>query len=599
MKKRTMRLIAALASAAMVASSFGIGAFAAEGDGSTPRNETLYFAGQQWGTINDWNPMSANSNNAMGIQQKDSTRTLIYETLFMYNLLDNELYPLLGTEWAWDDEATMASMTVKLNPDAHWSDGTPLTAADVVATFDYNIKCNSSYGVEMSSFITSMEAVDDATVKINAVVDDNGVAVNPLMIKQMLQKMYVMQKAYLETVEQRAGSPEDMKLDKMEDLVASGPYKPYYDDDQKVVFIRDDNYWGQAESMWGALPVPKYIAHTIYEGNSNAQVAFEAGEVDVAQVFMTDIQKLWEEKELPITTYIDEEPYNLASTIPSCWFNVEVPGLDRVEVRKAIAMATDFEQVRSSAMSNQSPSFKDYPRTMMNPSDPEQALFDHDALKDLQWEGGDIEGAKALLDEAGIVDTDGDGIREIDGKNLHFKAECPNGWTDWNASLEIVAAAGKEIGIEIETYFPEASVYTDDYTTGNFEIMMNSVTGASITNPFYRCKQFLYGPFADLEINYSGNYGHYRNAEADEILDKLATETDEAKLKEYYTRLNEIYLTDVPSFGLMYRPDMFYEVNETVWTNYPMKDDGSNIPPTDCTDGYGIAALYQLELVEG
>ena len=41
------------------------------------------------------------------------------------------------------------------------------------------------------------------------------------------------------------------------------------------------------------------------------------------------------------------------------------------------------------------------------------------------------------------------------------------------------------------------------------------------------------------------------------ILDKLATETDEATLKQYYTRLNEIYLTDVPSFGLMYRPDMF------------------------------------------
>ena len=87
--------------------------------------------------------------------------------------------------------------------------------------------------------------------------------------------------------------------------------------------------------------------------------------------------------------------------------------------------------------------------------------------------------------------------------------------------------------------------------------------------------------------------------EADEILDKLATETDEATLKQYYTRLNEIYLTDVPSFGLMYRPDMFYTVNESVWTGYPMQDDGTNIPPADCTDGYGIAALYNLELVEG
>lgn len=598
MKKRSIRLIAALATASMLATSLGAVAFASEGDGTTPRNETLYFAGQQWGSINDWNPMSANSNNAMGIQQKDSTRTLIYETLFMYNLLDNQLYPLLGTEWSWDDD-NMSAMTVKLNPDAHWSDGTPLTAADVVASFDYNVKCQSSYGVEMTAYIASMEAVDDQTVSIKSVVNDEGMAVNPLMIEQMLQKMYIMQKAYLETVEARCSSAEDMKLDKMEDLVATGPYMPYYDDDQKVVFIRDDNYWGQAESMWGSLPVPKYIAHNILADNAAFQVALEAGEVDVAQLFITDVQKLWEEKELPITTYIDEEPYNIAGTIPTCWFNVEIPGLDRVEVRKAIAMATDFDQILASAMSNQSPSFTDVPRSMMNPSDPEQAMYDHDAVADLQWTGNDIDGANALLDEAGIVDTDGDGIREADGNKLSFKAECPSGWTDWNASLEIVAASAKKIGIEIETYFPEASVWTDDYTTGNFEIMMNSVTGASITNPFYRCKQFLYGPYADLEINYQGNYGHYRNDEADEILDKLATMTDEAELKEAYTRLNEIYLTDVPSFGLMYRPDMFYTVNETVWTGYPMQDDESNIPPADCTDGYGIAALYNLELVEG
>lgn len=58
MKRRMIKVVAALASACMVASSFAGAAFAAEGDGSTPRNETLYFAGQQWGAINDWNPMS-------------------------------------------------------------------------------------------------------------------------------------------------------------------------------------------------------------------------------------------------------------------------------------------------------------------------------------------------------------------------------------------------------------------------------------------------------------------------------------------------------------------------------------------------------------
>ena len=69
------------------------------------------------------------------------------------------------------------------------------------------------------------------------------------------------------------------------------------------------------------------------------------------------------------------------------------------------------------------------------------------------------------------------------------------------------------------------------------------------------------------------------------------------ELKGLYTELTKIYLTEVPSFSLMYRPSLFHAVNESVWTNFPAGDDGRNIPPADCTDGYGIAALYELELV--
>lgn len=571
----------------------------ASGDvNSTPRNETLYFAGQQWGTINDWNPFSANSNNAMAIQQKDSSRTLIYETLFMFNMLDGQLYPLLATDWDWDDDA-MTSLTVHLNPDAHWSDGSALTAEDVAYTWDCNVKYESSLGVDFPNYIESITAVDDTTVAIKCALDDAGAPTNPLKVQQLLQQMYIMQKAYLETVEARNDSDKEaMKLDKMDDLVASGPYMPFYDDDQKVVFIRDENYWGQADSLWGKLPVPKYIAHVIYADNNAGQIALKAGDVDVCQQFITDVQKLWEDEGLPITTYIDEPPYGQCATMPSCWMNVDVEGLDQVEVRKAIAMATDYDQIIASAMSNQSPTFKDVPRSTMNPTDGEQALYDQAAVKDLQFAGNDVDGANALLDEAGIVDSDGDGIREYNGKPLSFKAECPDGWTDWMASLEIVATSAKNIGIDIQTYFPDTNTFYNDITTGAFEICMNSPSGSSITNPWGRCMQFLSSQYADLEVNWSGNWSHYRNDEADEILAKIPLETDQATLKEYYTRLNEIYLTDVPNFALMYRPELFYAVNESVWTGYPMKDDGSNVPPTDCTDGYGIAALYNLTLVE-
>ena len=561
---------------------------------STPRNETLYFNGQQWGTINNWNPMSANSNNAMAIQQVDSARVLIYETLFLYNMLDGSLQPLLGESYEWN--ADQSQLTIKLNPAAKWSDGTKVTAEDVVYTFDTHVKYGSTTGNDYSAYIEKVEAKDDTTVVFNSKLDDAGVPINPLKVIEYLPKVYVMQKSYLQTVEARNNNEADkVKEDVMDDLVASGPYKPYYDDDQKVVFIRDDNYWGT--SLWGSLPAPKYISHTIFADNAAGDIAFANGEVDVSQQFVSEIWKMWEGGK-PISTYIDDAPYYVCATMPTAFFNVERRGLDKAEVRKAIAMAVDFDQIISTAMSGYSPTFKDVPRSLMNPTAAEQALVDQAALSDLQFTGKDIEGANKLLDEAGVVDTDGDGIREIDGENLSYKAECPEGWSDWNASLEIVAAAGKEIGINIETYFPDANTFYDDMTTGNFDICMWSPPGASISNPWTRSMALLSSTYNELEVNWSGNFGGFTSEKADEILAKIPTEQDQAKLKEYYTELSKIYLEEVPSFSLMYRPQVFHTVNESVWTGFPQQDDGNNIPPLDCTDGYGVAALYHLKNVE-
>jgi peptide/nickel transport system substrate-binding protein len=102
-----------------------------------------------------------------------------------------------------------------------------------------------------------------------------------------------------------------------------------------------------------------------------------------------------------------------------------------------------------------------------------------------------------------------------------------------------------------------------------------------------------------MPSNWNGNWGQYSNPDADAIIQAIPGETDEAKLKEMYTELVKLYLTEVPSFTLMYRPQAFHTVNETVWTNFPHADDGTNppVPPLDLTDGWSVAGLYNLELV--
>lgn len=566
-----------------------------------PRNETLYFAGQQWGTVNGWNPLSDDMNNAMAIASSaGGSRTVMFETLYMYNMLDGSMTPLLALgapEWA----ADKTSVTVKLNPAAHWSDGTPVTSADVVYTWECDVKYANSMGTGYSPYVASVEAIDEYTILITSTLTEDGKPTNPLQLACFLVQPYIMQKAWLQTLEGR-NSADTIKQDPGDDVVWSGPYTKYFSDDQKVVFIRDDGYWGQDASMWGKLPVPKYLAHTIYADNPAGQVAFAAGEVDVCQQFISNIQDLWEDEGLPISTYLDEPPYGICVNMPTAWYNMSSYGLDNAAVRKAIALAVDYDAINQNAMTGQSPTFQEVPRSLMNPTAGEQAMYDKEYIagKGLQWAGNDIEGAKAMLDAAGIVDTDGDGYRELDGVKLSYNACAPFGWTDWQASMEIVAAAGEAIGIEIVTEFPDWAVYQTVVTAAeqsDYDIFMMWTDSATPAQPWGRVRMLMSSEYIGVENNWSGNWGHYSNARIDELIKLIPVETDPAKVIEYYTEAVEIYLTEVPSFSLMYRPDKFHGVNESVWTNYPEGDDGRNIPPMDCTDGYSIAALYDLQLV--
>ena len=569
------------------------------GSSDLPRNETLYIGGMQWGSVNSWNIIGSNQNNiACGYG-----RPIMFETLYMYNVLNGDILPLLADgDYSWNEDQT--ELTVKIKSAAHWSDNTPVTAQDVVATWDISTTVGNSIGNTYGAYIESEEAVDDSTLIIHSKVDDKGVPVNPLKVLTYLVYAPVAQKAWIETVKARNNNdPTAILNDVADDVVYSGPYHNYYADDQKVVLIRDDNYWGQDASMWGSLPVPKYIAHTIFSDNAATEVAFKAGEVDVNQQFLPNIQDLWEKDGLPISTWLDQAPYGVCLTMPTAWYNMNIPVLaQNTALRKAIAIAVDYDTIIANAMTNQSPSFKDVPRSLMNPTDGEQALYDHDAVKDLQWTGNDIEGAKKLLDEAGLVDSDGDGWREWNGEKITLNAVCPNGWSDWQAAIEVVAAAGQKIGVDITTLYPESSVYSTVYSNPDqtdYDIFMMSPDSASPSNPWSRANQFFGEEFIGMQNNFSGNFGQYKNDEANAIVKSIPTMTDEQEIKDAYTKLTEIYLTEVPSFSLMYRPSLFYAVNESVWTNFPSADDGRNIPPSDCINDYGVRALFELEPVGG
>jgi len=445
--------------------------------------------------------------------------------------------------------------------------------------------------------------VDEKTVLIKSALTDDGGPVNPMMILTYIIQNHVMQKAWLEDLAARNGNDaEAMANDPGEDIVFSGPYGPYFYDDTIIIMLRNDDYWGQDASMWGKLPAPKYLAHNIFEDNAAGDVAFAAGQVDVSQQFIANVQNLWLQQGLPISTYYEDAPYGMCLNMPTAFFNLEnpKPGLEKVEVRRAIAMAVDYDLINANAMTGQSPTFEQVPRSLMNPTPGEQAMYDRSKVEHLQWVGNQIDEANELLDAAGIRVGDS-GWREIDGEKLSYQVSCPHGWSDWEAAMEIVAAAGEKIGIELTTYFPEWDVYQTIVTVPGheekYDIFMMWTDAASPAQPWSRARNLMTNEYLDWGSNWSGNWGGYSNDRVEEVLAAIPVMTNNADLVEAYTELVEIYLTDIPSFSLMYRPAMFHAVNESVWTGFTEATDGRNVPPLICLNGYAIADLYNLELV--
>jgi peptide/nickel transport system substrate-binding protein len=195
---------------------------------SLPRNETLYFNGQQWGSVVCWNPYANNCNNAMAIAQQDSARVTMFETPYLYDMLDGKQYPLLADgPWAWD--AGMTSITFKIKAAAHWSDGTPLTAEDVAYTWATDIKYNTPVAANNAAFIDTITASDPQTVVIKAKLGTDGKAVNPLLVVAYVSTNYVIQKAWTQTLEARAGGDATkLMADPGDDVVFYGPYHKFY-----------------------------------------------------------------------------------------------------------------------------------------------------------------------------------------------------------------------------------------------------------------------------------------------------------------------------------------------------------------------------------
>ncbi len=564
-----------------------------------PRNETLAYFGWAWGTASSYNPMEAGGNVGMGIQ---NSRFLIYESLYMYNMLTNVNEPLVAESPAvLSEDGTR--YTVKMKENVTFNDGTPCLAKDV--KFSYDVHDTAKFpdivtnNPDIFTYISEVVAVDDYNLEF-VLNQDN---YNPLVAATYLSSVPILPEAVWMPRWEEHG-PAMTKLFN-EDTIATGPYKHFADDEARQILIRVDTYWGQAENMFGKLAKPKYITHELLADNDAGAIAFGEGRVDITQQFLANVETYMENMKdengnTLVKTYYNEPPHHLGWGNPSMVFNLNKPGLSDPIMRKALALSLDYEAIAKNAVSGYTAPMK---IAYINAYIFEDYLdWENEDMQDLMWDTTDLAGnvaeANRLLDEAGYLDVDGDGMREMpDGSKIEWEASCPAGWSDWNLTLEALVESAKAIGISLVTHFPEMAIYFNDFYYGNTDIGMWTMTPApSVAMPWQEAQFAMYskgvppiGEFAARDFN------RFHNDRVNELVELSMTETDMDVLREYYTEINTIWLEELPYVPFMYRPHWWQTTYEGYWTGFVSGQDNSDIPPMLCADFAGIRELYLLE----
>ncbi|WP_170347283.1 extracellular solute-binding protein [Ruegeria atlantica] len=363
------------------------------------------------GTFDSLNPYSRKG-------RAGALTTLQYDRLFESS--DDgvgQYYGVLAESLEYDEGRNY--VIFHLRPEATFWDGTPVTAEDVVYSHRLFIEQGlPSYAQAVGRMVTGAEALDDHTVKFTF---------NPEVTRRSLIETVgstpVFSKAWFEADESR-------RLDepRLEVAVGSGPYKlDSYDINRRIVYKRRDDYWGKdlpfnvGRNNFDTIRVEYFADQTAaFEG-------FKAGEYTLR---IESDPKLW------ATAYDfpkmnegvivrDEIPDGSPPTPSGFVFNLGKPQFSDKNVRKALALAFNFEWANESLLFG-----LNSPRNSFTQGTPLEAhgLPEGDELAFLQGLGEVV--PEDLLSEPAVTVHESNPARLNDRRNLRKAAKLLDeaGW---------------------------------------------------------------------------------------------------------------------------------------------------------------------------
>lgn len=429
----------------------------------------------------------------------------------------------------WEYSADSLALTYRLRQDAVWSDGQPLTSADVVFTYELIRRPEiASPRIDHWENLDSVVAVDDHTVtfffnrRYSGMLFHTGVGIIPMHVFQD----HATDNATL------GGHPT--LVEPGGQLVVSGPF-------QVAEWRRGDRLTLEPNPLATTSPRLERVVFRIIPEESTRLIELENGSVDVIDPMPVGAAEQLEADPRFRVESVTQRYYDYIG-----WNGARFAAFNDPEVRRALSLAIDRGEILAGL---------DVAPYAQHAAGPYPPIFSKLVDPTLQPDPYLPDSALAILAAVGWRDSDGDGVLDRDGQAFAFTMLIPSGNQRRSTAAQIVQAQYAGLGIDVEVREVEFNALLDMmFATREFEaVLMGWRVGLE---PSYVVGLF-WPP--DHTFNITG----YSNPTVDDLIASAQSAASEDEAAEHWRGVARAIASDRP-YAFLWFFDELVGVNERV-----------------------------------
>ncbi len=531
-KRRPLAIGAILLAAVVLASCGSVGAATISSTSIVPATTTTIAPERSQVTVaasvlpTNFNPNTPAGNNSVTRQ----IMTNVWPSVFYVN---SKFQPVLNSSLVSSAELVSTKpqkVIYRINPQAHWADGTPISASDFIYNWmaqsgDSGIQdlggspflANSTVGYRDIKSVTGSNNGKTVTVVFKSLFSEWEHLFNPLVPAQVAK-----------AVGWNVGFTQPSPAIE----VSGGPYEiSNYIPGKELELVRNPNYWGRKATIGKIVflddPNPSNYPNQLSDGTVNVVYT------PAHDLLYSSLSQLPNVKTLVVPSL----------TVETLIFNVAKTPLSDAKVRQAIALALDRNAIISDAIGSYDPRARPAGNNIYPQGLPE---YQNNGTK---YETPNPSAAVALLTSDGYSRSQL-GVMTKNGQPLVLSISVDNSDQQLLDVENLIVQQLSNIGIVVNPVnYSEGTLMGSVLSGGNFDMAIVSQPGSS--NATYYAGRYLSSGLGSLD-----NYSRYSNPQADALIAKASTELDPGTSAAEYNQLDQLIWNDLPSLPLYSVPQI-------------------------------------------